>query len=174
MPIYEFHCPANNKLYSFLVRSQAHGQIVPLCPDNPDWPMEKRVSAFSITGNQSDEKDPELSGDVDDARMEELLQEMETGMSYLNETNPNPKQIGHLMRKITETMGNKAPPEMQSLVRRLEAGEQPEKLESELREYQTGEDNSLLGEIKKLIHHFNTPIRDPMLYEIQDYLPKQS
>ncbi len=44
MPIYEFYCPQNNKLYQFLARSLSYRDAVPLCPDNPDFVLEKRVS----------------------------------------------------------------------------------------------------------------------------------
>ena len=57
--------------------------------------------------------------------MESFMAEMEREMSGMDENNPDPRQMGRLMRKMTDVMGDKAPPEMREMIRRLEAGEDP-------------------------------------------------
>ncbi|MDA0813829.1 MAG: hypothetical protein O3C21_15740 [Verrucomicrobia bacterium] len=54
MPIYEFYCPDNNKLYSFFARSLSLKDKIPRCPDNPLFQMEKRVSRFTVTKGSGD------------------------------------------------------------------------------------------------------------------------
>ena len=39
MPIYEYYCPDNHKIYEFFAKTLAQGQTVPKCPDNAAWPM---------------------------------------------------------------------------------------------------------------------------------------
>ena len=41
MPIYEFYCPDNHKIYQFYARTLAQGRVVPACPDNPGYRMRK-------------------------------------------------------------------------------------------------------------------------------------
>jgi hypothetical protein len=75
------------------------------------------------------------------------------------------------MRKMTDLMGDKVPPEMREIVRRLEAGEDPEKLESDFGDLDdsTGGDG-LFGHVKKIMHGARRPVRDPKLYEMKDWV----
>ncbi len=50
MPIYEFHSPDTNKIYSFFARSLSYADKVPKCPDNPTARMERVISKFAFTG----------------------------------------------------------------------------------------------------------------------------
>jgi hypothetical protein len=171
MPIYEFYCPSNNKLYSFLARTLAYRDLVPQCPDDPALTLEKRISAFAIIGKAKEQTDDDPFAGVDDAQMESLMTEMESEMSGMDDENPNPRQLGHFMRKMTDMMGDKTPPELREMVRRLEAGEDPEKLEAEFGDFEDGDGDAFFGQMRKIIHSARKPIRDPKLYDICDYLP---
>ncbi|MDZ4286741.1 MAG: cytochrome C [Prosthecobacter sp.] len=174
MPIYEFYCPGNNKLYSFLARSPGSRDKVPVCPDDPALPLQKHISTFAIIGKAQEETDGDPFAGIDDAKMENLMEEMETEMSTIDEEHPNPRQVGHLMHKLTDFMGDKTPPELREMVRRLESGEDPEKLESDfgsLADDETGE--SLFRQVKTLMRSARKPVRDPKLYDINDYLPSE-
>jgi hypothetical protein len=171
MPIYEFYCPGNNKLYSFLARSLSYGDSVPRCPDNPALPLEKRVSPFAIIGKAKEQSEDDPFSGIDDDKMERLMSEMEGEMSAMDDENPDPRQLGQFMRKLTDVMGDKTPPELREMVRRLEAGEDPEKLESEYGDLEGSDGEALFGHVKKIIHSARPPIRDPKLYDIRDYLP---
>ena len=172
MPIYEFYCPDNHKLYSFLARSLAHSQTVPQCPDNPSWPLQRRVSAFAIVGKAKEESENDPFAGIDDAKMESLMADMEGSLPAMDDENQDPRQLGHFMRKMTDLMGSKAPPELRDLVRRLEAGESPDKLEDEYGSLGEGQDDPLFGQVKKILHAARPPARDPKLYELRDYLPE--
>jgi hypothetical protein len=79
------------------------------------------------------------------------------------------------MRKMTDLMGDKTPPELREIVKRLESGEDPEKLESDFGDLTGGEDDAsdaLFSQVLKRIRsHRSTPQLDPKLYELTDYLP---
>lgn len=177
MPIYEFYCPDNNKLYSFLARSLAQRDAVPVCPDGQGLRMERRVSAFSITGKAKEDTGNDPFAGIDEDKMDGFMAEMERDMAGMDEENPDPRQLGRFMRKMTEMMGSNTPPELREMVRRLEAGEDPEKLESEFGMGGTeGEDgeaaDALFGQMwKKAKAHRREPIRDPKLYELREFLP---
>ena len=83
MPIYEYYCPDNNKIYQFFAKTLAQGQTVPKCPDNHAYRMEKIVSAFAVTGASKKSQEPAGAGEpagretpADDARMEAAMAAM--------------------------------------------------------------------------------------------------
>lgn len=173
MPIYEFYCPANNTLYSFLARTLAYQNQVPACPDDPALPMEKRVSRFAIIGKAREDDGQDPFADLDDTKMEALMAEMEGEMETMDTANPNPRQLGRFMRRLTDLMGDKTPAELKEIVKRLEAGEDPEKLEHEFGDLdEDGGGDAIFTQVKKMIRHARQPVRDPKLYEMSDWVRK--
>lgn len=170
MPIYEYYCPGNNKLYSFLIRNPADRNRIPACPDNRDLPLQRHISSFAIIGRAKEEVAEDPFAGVTDDKMQSLMAEMESEMTGLDDDNPNPRQVGHFMRRLTDLMGDKTPPELRQIVHRLEAGEDPEKLESEFGALEAEAGNALFGQIRSIMHANKRPERDPKLYDISDYL----
>lgn len=174
MPIYEFYCPDNHKIYSFLARSLGYGDKTPRCPENSAYRMEKRISRFAFLRGAKEEVESDPFAGMDDAKMEAFMSEMERDMAGFDENNPDPRQMGHLMRKMTDAMGDKAPPEMREMIRRLEAGEDPEKLESEFGDLggdENGEGADFFGSaVKRIKASLRQPVRDPKLYEMSEWV----
>jgi hypothetical protein len=108
--------------------------------------------------------------------MERVMAEMESEMSSMNEDNPDPRQLGRLMRKMTEATGQKMPDAMEQMIQRLERGEDPEKLEEEfgdsLENLGEGFGEGAVAEDKAgpIKLRRGRPQRDPALYEMKDYL----
>lgn len=144
MPIYEYYCPTNNKIYQFFAKTLAQGKTVPKCPDNPKYRMEKIVSAFAFTGRTKKSADggaasgegPEGApapggGDpAEDARMEAAMGAMEKEFSSIDENDP--RAMARMMRRMSELTGEKIDGEMEEVVRKLEEGTDPETLEEQL------------------------------------------
>jgi hypothetical protein len=176
MPIYEFYSPDTNRIYSFFARSLTQGQLTPRCPDNPQARMERMISRFAVTGRAKEKSDSPVESESLDPRMERVMAEMESEMSSMNEDNPDPRQLGRLMRKMTEATGQKMPEAMEQMIQRLERGEDPEKLEEEFGDSleNLGEDfpEGESGEEKPAPARssLKRPTRDPALYEMSDYL----
>lgn len=179
MPLYEFYCPDNNKIYTFLARSMAHRKKTPRCPDNEAFKMERRVSSFAVIGRAKEDTGDDPFAGLDESKMESLMMDMEKEMSGLDESNPDPKQLGRFMRRMTDLMGDKAPEAIKEMVARLEAGEDPEKLEEHFGDMAGPEGDmgegaaadALWDTVKKKLHGLKRgPIRDPKLYELTDYL----
>ncbi len=171
MPIYEFYCPDNHHIYQFFARSLALGEKTPQCPENPGFRMERRVSRFALLKGVKEASADDPFADVEEDKMEAFMADMERSMAGMDENNPDPRQLGHFMRKMTDMMGDKTPPEMQELVRRLEAGEDPEKLEEKFGGLEEGGDDIFAQTVKKLRAGLRPPERDPKLYEMSEYLP---
>lgn len=176
MPIYEFYSPDTNRVYSFFARSLSQGQAIPRCPDDPKARMERLLSRFAVTGRAKEKTAGPAPGmEAPDPRMERVMAEMESEMSSLSDENPDPRQLGRLMRKMSEATGQKMPEVMQQMIQRLEKGEDPEKLEEEFgdamenMENEFGEtpaDEGKAGPLKLR----RKPTRDPNLYEMGDYV----
>lgn len=136
MPIYEYYCAANNRIYQFYAKTLAQGRTVPKCPDNPRLPLVKVLSDFAVTGRA---REPAAAGSgpggdaaVDvagDARMEAAMGEMEKEFAGLDENDP--RAMGRMMRKMSELTGEKIDGEMEEVVRKLEEGADPESLEDQ-------------------------------------------
>ncbi len=116
-----------------------------------------------------------MGGDLSDQDLQAAMAEMENEITGIDENNPDPKQLGHLMRKMTEMSGEKMPERMEEIMRRLEAGEDPEKLEDEFGdiiedEVETMENPSEKTEnIKSKKSERQLLTRDPQLYDFSDY-----
>jgi hypothetical protein len=180
MPIYEFYSPDTHRIYSFFARRLSLGEVVPLCPDNPRHRMEKLVSRFSFTG-RTREPQPEggMEGDLD-PRQEAAMMEIAREMESMGDAEPDPKTLGRMMRRMMEVSGQSAPGEMEEMLRRLESGEDPEKLEEEfgpaLENFDPmgGEEGSPSDRKGKLLRRLRgAPQRDPQLYEMSEYLPPE-
>ena len=180
MPIYEYYCSRNNKIYSFYAKTHSRAESIPRCPENARYRMEKIVSGFSVTGKsgESGNGDTQFGDDPDDPRVEAAIAEMEREMSGIDEENPDPRRMGRLMRKMAHLSGEELPPSMEEMVRRMEAGEDPEKLDEEFGdlleedlsdskfdESGSGGSGATRGQKKTL-----PPSRDPTLYDFEDYI----
>ncbi|EDY81538.1 hypothetical protein VDG1235_1156 [Verrucomicrobiia bacterium DG1235] len=177
MPIYEFYCPENNTTYSFLAKSLSYGEKTPRCPDNAAFEMQKKVSGFAFIGTAKEPSEDGPLDDIDDAKMESVMAELEKDMAGMDEENPDPKQMAHLMRKMTSLTGEKLPGEMEEMVSRLESGEDPEALEAEYGDALDGMDElggdgadmSAAGKIRQLRRRLLGSKRDPNLYDMSEY-----
>ncbi len=172
MPIYEFYCPDNNKLYSFLARSLSMKDKLPRCPDGEGLRMERRVSRFAVIGKAKEDTAEDPFAGIDESKMDAFMAEMERDMGGLDEENPDPRQLGHFMRKMTDVMGDKTPPELREMVRRLEAGEDPEKLEEQFGGTDEGEAGDAMFSqlVARVKAARKEPVRDPKLYEMRDFV----
>lgn len=174
MPIYEFICPKNQRIYSFFARSISYADKVPKCPDNPKWKLERLLSNFAVTGRAKEPSAVPI-GDMDDSKMEAAMEAMEREFGGVAESeNPDPRALAAMMRRMGELTGEKMPPQMNEVIARLEKGEDPEKLEADYGDVfdamDSAPDESPLGEMKRRLRRKPRVSRDPTLYEMSDYL----
>lgn len=183
MPIYEYYSPDTNKVYSFFARSLGDRERLPRCPDNAEARMERLVSAFAVTGRAKEAPEGVGEGDMDDPRMEAAMAQLEREMAGMDEENPDPRQMGRMMRRMSELTGERLPGEMEEMVRRLELGEDPDKLEEEFGD--AFDEEGMMGEgeaggedgpgegrgtVRRWLRRHRAPRRDPQLYELKDFV----
>jgi len=185
MPIYEFYCSDNHKIYQFYAKTLAQGQTVPKCPDNPAFSMVKLLSKFAVTssgksGKQKAGDEENASGMPDaaeDPRMEAAFGAMEREFSGVDENDP--RAMGRMMRRMAELTGQKMDGGMEEVVRKLEEGADPESLEEQIGGADAGDDPGAEGmpppevaaDFKEKRQRFRArhraPIRDPKLYDYE-------
>ena len=137
MPIYEFACPKCRKIFSFLAK-RVKPDRPPVCPKCGNKKMSKQVSRFASLRNLNEPAARTEPGggeppmpDTDDPRMERAMMEMERDMEHLDENNP--RHMAHMMKKMKDLMPpGTMPKELDVAIKRLEAGEDPEKIEADM------------------------------------------
>lgn len=139
MPIYEFACPKCRRIFSFLSK-RVEPDRLPVCPKCGNKRLTKEVSRFAMTkglmepaaspGDAGEVGGPPMP-DLDDPRVERAMMEMERDMAHLDENNP--KHMAHMMRKMKDLMPpGSVPKDFDVAIKRLEAGEDPEKIEADM------------------------------------------
>ena len=137
MPIYEFACPKCRRIFSFLSK-RLNPDRQPVCPKCGNKKLAKQVSRFAMTRGlkeplaktETDGGEPPMP-DLDDPRVERAMMELERDMEHLDENNP--RHMAHMMRKMKDLMPPGAvPKELDTAIKRLEAGEDPEKIEEDM------------------------------------------
>lgn len=139
MPIYEFACPQCRVVFSFLSK-RINPDRTPPCPKCGNRELIKQVSGFATPrGVKEPATAPAAGGDeppmpnFDDARVARAMGEMERDMEHLDENNP--KHMAYMMRKMKDILPAQAmPKELDVAIKRLEAGEDPEKIEEDMGE----------------------------------------
>jgi putative FmdB family regulatory protein len=168
MPIYEFACPRCRKIFSFLSKRLNPGHL-PVCPKCGGRRMQKQESAFAMPrglnepgpGNTGEDHSGAMP-DIDDPRVVRAMDEIERDMASMDENNP--KQMAHVMKKMKDILPpNTVPQELDMAIKRLEAGESPEKIEEEMGDVLGG----ALGEPTEGQGSASTPAygKDPGLYD---------
>jgi putative FmdB family regulatory protein len=137
MPIYEFACGKCRRIYSFLSKrvNPAHK---PTCPKCGNRRLIREVSQFATLKGVPDPGISSASSGLDEfppgfdeARMEQVMGDLERDMEHMDENNP--RHMAHMLKKMQEAMPpGSIPKELNVAIKRLEAGEDPEKIEADM------------------------------------------
>jgi putative FmdB family regulatory protein len=179
MPIYEFYCRSCHRVYSFLSRA-VNTDKTPVCPRCAAADMSRRASAFAISKGRKEEPKPEAppGPDLDETRLEQAMEALAGDMDSIDENDP--KQGARLMRKLFSATGLPVGSGMEEALRRMESGEDPEKIEEQMGDvFEEDPFGGLLGgegkdadpeEAKKglgRLRRMLPPSHDPELHEME-------
>ena len=122
------------------------------------------MSIFATSHNLKEESS-ELP-DIDESKMEKAMGMLAKEAEHIDEERP--EQAAKLIRKLTDMMGLKLGPGMEEAIRRMEKGEDPEKIEEELGDVLEEEEPFLLKEkLTKAVSKYSRPPEvDETLYEL--------
>jgi putative FmdB family regulatory protein len=138
MPIYEFACPQCRVIFSFLSK-RIQADRDPVCPKCGHKKLHREISRFAALKGAShpggDAGADDASGGgmpgLDDPRLMRAMGALERDMERMDENNP--REMAHVMRKMKDILPpGVVPRELDTAIRRLEAGEDPEKIEEDM------------------------------------------
>jgi putative FmdB family regulatory protein len=136
MPIYEFYCKHCHMIFNFF-SSTVNVEAMPDCPKCEKTRLIRQMSKFAISKNRGEEDDTPMP-DLDEAKMMQAMNVLAQEAEHMDEEDP--KQAANLMRKLTNMTGLDLGPGMEEALARMEAGEDPEKIEEEMGDLLEGED----------------------------------
>ncbi len=164
MPVYEFYCSACNTLFSFF-SSRIDTTARPACPRCARPELERRPARFSTLKHTGDDE-PDPLDELDETRMAGAMESLADELAGA-EDEEDPRQLGRLMRRFGAASGLSLGPRMEEMVRRLEAGEDPDDVEEEMGD-DLGEEGEGLDELfqfkKAVARRRRRPRVDQTLY----------
>lgn len=172
MPIYEFYCRNCHTIYSFFAR-RVDTQTVPSCPKHAKHQLQRQMSRFAISRGRSEAPEGEtgMPPDMDDEKMEQAMMQLAGEAENMNEDDP--QAMARMMRRLMDTTGMQMGAGMEEAIRRMEAGEDPDKVEEEMGEILDGEDplgavgSGTEGRIQGMRRRLNeAPNVDPEVYDM--------
>ena len=130
MPIYEFLCRECNRIFSFH-SFKVTTEKVPTCPKCGATDLHRVPSRFGVASSSKAAADGDDNGDgLDDPRVEREMMRFASELENMDENDP--RAMAAAVRRMTEIAGEPVTSAMEEMIRRLEAGEDPEKVEEEL------------------------------------------
>jgi putative FmdB family regulatory protein len=168
MPIYEFYCSTCHTLFNFLARTPQPRRR-PSCPRCGKPRLERKPSAFAISeGRPEPEGGEELPPGFDEARLERMMAELAEEVAGVDQEDP--RAMARMLRKLIDGSGMPLGGGMEEAIRRMEAGEDPDRIEEEMGDLLEAEDASMIGSgpgrLRALRRRLLPPAVDGTLHEL--------
>ncbi len=159
MPIYEFYCSDCNTIFNFF-SSRINTQKRPMCPKCKKGPIERLISRFAFVRGVK-EDDGVKFPDIDEGKLSKALDLLEREAN-INENDP--RQVAQLTRKLFEITGLNPGSGFEEALRRLEAGDDPDKIEEEMGDLLSNEEIFDISSKIRQKSKKKQPERDETLY----------
>ena len=167
MPIYEYYCRDCHTIYNFFSR-RVNTEKIPSCPKCGHAELARQVSMFSVSKRREQEDgERDVFGNIDEAQFEKAMASLAGEMEGLDEEDP--RQAARVMRKLFDQTGLRVGAGMEEALKRMEAGEDPDRIEEEMGDVLEGEDpfaaqaKSSLADFKR---KYLPPSVDETLYDL--------
>ena len=145
MPIYEFYCSGCNTVFNFFSKT-VNTTKKPLCPSCRKRKLERMLSAFAMVG-KAREQTGGADLPIDEAKMERAMTALAGEVESIK--SDDPRQAAKLMKKFTDMTGVELGSSMKEAMSRLEAGEDPAKVEADMGDLMNGANDPFIMPDKK-------------------------
>jgi putative FmdB family regulatory protein len=162
MPIYEFYCRNCHMIFNFF-SSSVNTQKRPMCPRCRKTRLVRQMSVFASPRNLSEGDEVQMP-DLDESKMEQAINLLSREAEHMDENDP--RQAANLMRKLSDMTGLNLGDSGEELLKRMEAGEDPEQLEAEMGDLLEGEEPFSLKKKSRTGVKRRPPQVDKELYEL--------
>jgi len=163
MPVYEFYCADCHTVFNFLSR-RVNTEKRPACPRCGRPELERQVSRFALSRGRDEEPSAEGMPDMDGERMERAMESLAGEMEGVDENDP--RQMARFMRRFTEATGVDLGAGAEEAIRRLEAGEDPDRVEEEMGQLLDAGNPFAPEGVRGLKRRLRAPERDETLYSL--------
>jgi putative FmdB family regulatory protein len=168
MPIYEYYCKSCHTVFNFFARS-SRAYDAPACPNCNRKPLEKKISRFAISRGMQENSVPDALSEMDEGRMDSAMMAMAARLESVDESDP--RAMASAMRELFQSTGMQPNETIQEAMRRMEAGEDPDKVEEEMGSDLDATDpeamftapTNALGRLRRMLEPPNV---DPNLYDL--------
>jgi putative FmdB family regulatory protein len=115
MPTYEYRCKECGKRVSIFQSYDAYGKESVQCPHCGSEELQRTIARVRIVRSE-----------------ESRLDTLSDPSNWSGIDEEDPRSMARMMRKMGQEMGEELPPEFDEVVDRLEAGEDPDEIESSM------------------------------------------
>jgi len=144
--------------------------VAPKCPKCGGKKLDKKISRFAISkGLKESDGTPDPFENVDESKMEQLMAEMAPHLEEGGEGPEDPRQMANVMKRMFELTGMQPTGAMLEAMKRMEAGEDPDKIDEEMGDALDGDGDPFAppeSKAKRLSRFFEAPNVDPELYDL--------
>ncbi len=138
MPIYEYYCRDCHTIYNFFSR-RVNTEKIPACPKCGRAQLARQVSLFALSkGRKEEDAESDVFDNVDEAAMEKAMASLTRDMEKMDDEDP--RQAASLMRKLFQQTGLRMGAGMEEALKRMESGEDPDRIEEEMSDVLEDED----------------------------------
>ncbi len=174
MPLYEFYCEPCHTVFTFRSVS-VDTSTLPGCP-RCGARLRREVSLFAHHVRGGEGIGDEAGAPEGDAagRMDRVMAEMGSRVEALDEEDGDPREAVRVMRELAESGGLAFNREVREALSRIEAGEDPEKIDEEFAEvfesdnpFDESQAAGARGRLPERARRLRAPQRDPRWYDLQ-------
>ena len=183
MPLYEFYCEPCHTVFTFRsLRVDTNAR--PRCPVC-NAPLRREISTFAhiisrgaaATPSDNDDGAPQEPDAAAAQRMEEVIARMGDRIQALDDDDADPGEAVKVMREMAEAGGFHFDKDVKEALARIEAGEDPEKIDEEFAEvferdnpFTDAPDGIRAGNAlsARTLRYLRPPRRDPAWHDLQD------
>jgi putative FmdB family regulatory protein len=174
MPLYEFYCEPCHTIFTFR-SARVDTSTVPACP-KCGHRLRREVSTFAhIIRGASEAANPD-NANTDDMmadRMEQAAARLGDRLQALEEDDADPRDAVRVMRELAEAGGLRFNAEVREAMARIEAGEDPERIDEEFSEvfdtdnpFEDGDAQDGTAPARNWLRRLRGPARDPNWYDL--------
>jgi putative FmdB family regulatory protein len=163
MPIYEFFCHDCNTIFNFL-SSRVNTDKRPDCPKCGRKELNRQLSSFAVIGKAKEKTDTDNPlAHMDETKLENAMESLAREAEGMNEDDP--RQMASLMRKFSDKTGIRLGEQVDEVITRMEAGDDPDAIENDMGKGLDAEELFYFdGVNKKMRSYTKQPAHDETLY----------
>ena len=170
MPLYEFYCEPCHTVFTFR-SARVDTVTVPLCPRCGKG-LKREVSPFAhiVSGAVKEEPGGEAAGAE---HMGQAAEQLGERLQALDDDGADPREAVRVMRELASAGGLHFNREVREAMARIEAGEDPEKIDEEFKEVFESDnlfaeaESEAGGRLSDLWRRVRGPRRDPVWRDLR-------